>query len=281
MPYPKVLSPSHNNRVPQLPFELIWIIIEQALADLTIISCGELKVTSPPIPLYLLLLNRRIYALVVKLAYRTITISSSRSLARFLSVVTHSPHLSNLVHNLWIGTSNLEAFPHQVGWAPCVIARILSKSPRLKRVALPAAFFPPNFVMFGSAIEHITFGGGSVPGLPLEAQTVHVYGLVQPSWVRRLAKGALRRVVCDLRRPCALGAIENVIQELFDDKALRKDNGFQVELIVPEGLETWLRTEMSSIGELEDRYCGSLVVRVEGGRDNTNYYDMWVGAIRG
>lgn len=267
----------HLNRTPQLPPELIWAIIELSLTDLGVVTSSSPGAIASPIPLHLLTLSRGLYALVIKLAYRTIIISSSRSLAGFFTAVTHSPHLSSLVCNLWVGTPHLEAFNHQYGWVPCIIGRILASIPGLKRLALPASFLPPNFGISQSAIKHITFGGGSVPDLPLEVETIHVHGLILPSRIKYLKKGVLRRIVCDLRRPCAPGEIGHLIQALFGSASEGRSERFRLELVVPEGLETWLEDEMSQVA-VDSLARESLVIRARKAQNvkSESSCDEWV-----
>ncbi|KDN42767.1 hypothetical protein RSAG8_06521, partial [Rhizoctonia solani AG-8 WAC10335] len=182
-------------RTPQLPPEIIWIIIKDLLDDLSI---------APPIPLNILTLNRHLHKLAVGAVYDTIIIPSLRLLYRFRKVIGGSPHLAYLVHNLWIGTPRLRTFQDvkQDRYGPFVaVDYILSKSPMIKKIALPSVLFPFEFAKLGSGIEHVTIGGGAIPELPCKVKTVHINGSIQPSRVQCLKQKTLRRIVFDLEGP--------------------------------------------------------------------------------
>ncbi|KAG9127910.1 hypothetical protein FRC07_007561, partial [Ceratobasidium sp. 392] len=172
-----MLSPASDLVTPHLPLELIWLIIEQTLLQCLHSARKDEYVVA--IPNHLIALNRAIHTLVVKLVYRTVILSSCRVLAKFLSLLTRSLSIADLVQNIWIGTPRLEAFAHQVGWVPCAVQRILEKAKNVKRLALPAAFFPPSPDRV--AIYHLTMNGIGFTELPKETNTLHVYGLVRPA----------------------------------------------------------------------------------------------------
>lgn len=265
------LSPVAGPKPPSLPLELIWLILEQTLSHPPVYTCGN----TTAIPLHILTLNRTLHTLVTKLIYRTIVISSSRVLARFLSLVTRSPHLARLVQNLWIGTPRLEAFAHQVGWVPFAVGRILGLAPGIRRLALPAGFFPPDFcTTSGGTITHVTANGGGIPQLPPYVEVAHVYGLVQPRRIGCSKKGSLRRVVCELKRPCAPRAVARFVQELLGSE--REQLGMELELVVGLGLEKWLEEELLAVKE---RVFGEgLKVRVKGNQEakGESYCDKWI-----
>ncbi|KAH7335253.1 hypothetical protein B0J17DRAFT_630337 [Rhizoctonia solani] len=203
---------------PQLPPEIIWIIIiKDLLVDLSTAACRGSEAVTSYIPPNILKLNRYIHKLVLTTAYDTIALTSPDLLYQFGNVVSNLPHLACLVHNLWVSTPRLGTFA--VGWISSVIAigHILSKAPMIKRFALPTSLFLLEYAKLGSAIEHITIGGGEIPELPCKVKTVHIYGPILCSRIPRLKRDALRHVVCDMKRPCRPGEIGRIIQELLGD----------------------------------------------------------------
>ncbi|KAG8696298.1 hypothetical protein FRC09_008600 [Ceratobasidium sp. 395] len=225
--------------MPHLPLELIWLIVEQILLHDTSKDKYILA-----IPTHLITLNRVIYGLVTKLAYRTIILPSSRALAKFVSLLTNSPNIADLVRNIWIGTPRLEAFAHQVGWVPCAVQRLLERAKNVKRLALPAAFFPPSSDRV--AVCYLTVSGSGVMEPLKDTNTLHVYGLPQPAVVRGSQQKGLRKVVCELKRPCAPGAVGQLVRNLLEDSGME----LELELSVPEGLGAWLDEELIEVRQI-------------------------------
>ncbi|QRV88903.1 hypothetical protein RhiJN_16921 [Ceratobasidium sp. AG-Ba] len=244
-------SPISTTRLPHLPFELIWAIVEQTLLQLSHNARG--KDISIVIPIHLITLNRVMHTLVLKLVYQTVILSSSRAVSKFLYFLTSCPNVANLVRNLWIGTARLEAFAHQVGWVPCAIKRILERARHIKRLALPAAFYPIG--LNEVSLDHLTVNGGGFVGLLGKPNTLHIYGLAQTEVLRRSVEKDLGRVICEIKRPCAPGAIAHLIDEL---SGCGKVN-LQLELVVGPGLETWLDEELVSVQGI----CSGVTVRTK------------------
>lgn len=263
------LSSSPGPGPSSLPTEIIWLILEQALAHPPAYS----KDSPTRFPFHILTLNRAIHALIIKSIYRTIIISSSRTLARFLSLLSCSPHIAGLVQSLWIGTPRLEAFAHQVGWVSFAVGRILKLATSIRRLALPYAFFPADFgTTSRESITHVTANGGGIPQLPWHIEVVHVYGLVQPGRIGCVKTTLLRRMVCELRRPCAPGAVARFVHEfLGGDRQM--GTGPELALVVVTGLESWLKEELLEVNE-EYVFREDLKTRVRGIQED--YCGRWI-----
>ncbi|KAG9073416.1 hypothetical protein FS749_015249 [Ceratobasidium sp. UAMH 11750] len=259
-------SPTPVPILPHLPLELIWLIIEQTLLQSSYDARKDDNIVT--IPAHLITLNRVIHNLVIKLVYRTVIISSSRVLAKFLSLLASSPTIASLVQNIWVGTPRLEAFAHQVGWVPCAVKRILEMTKNMKRLALPAGFFPPGPNRI--TIRHLTVNGSGFTKLPNGTHTLHTYGLAQPAAVRNLQNRELRQVVCELRRPCAPGAVGRFVRDLLEGS-----EGYLVlELVVSGELRAWLDEEL--LGVRESCLRGTLKLRIKGAKGmNESPLDEW------
>jgi hypothetical protein len=103
-------------------------------------------------------------------------------------------------------------------------------------------------------------------------ETLRVYGLIWLAVVEGPGNEGLRRLVCELRRPCAPGAVRRFVRE-----ALRgSDVGFILELVVSEGLKDWLGEELAEVGE-KGSFRGSLKVHMKKPQTTReDYCDEWV-----
>ncbi|QRW17127.1 hypothetical protein RhiXN_05129 [Rhizoctonia solani] len=288
--YPPDASSSPENGAKVLPLEIIWIIIKELLIDgLPITVCHKSKVDPSPILPSILTLNHHFHKLVIRATYHTIILSSFRLFRRFYHVASNSPHLTCLVHNLWIGTPHLNSFPDSKRCSPptqVMLEFILSKTPRLQSLALPAVFAPHRFAELGNGIEHITIGGGSISSLPYSVKTVHIHGSIQPSVARYLKQGSVRCVVYDIERPSAPGAVGHIIHELMGTDVRKDDSGFRLEFVIHPRLSNWINNELSRVG-LDGSSSEAFMVHI---KDATcivasfarrTYCDEWLGAIKG
>ncbi|CAE6426151.1 unnamed protein product [Rhizoctonia solani] len=255
--------PSLEDGTTWLPLEIIWIIIKELLIDLPFAAGRKSEPTTSPMLFNILTLNRHLHKLAVKAVYRTIILSSSYLLRRFYHVASSSPHLTCLVHNLWMGTLQLDSFSDSKRCSPptpIMVEYILSKAPKIKRLALPATFIPHKFAELGSEIEHLRVGGGFIPNLPCKVKTVHIHGSIQTSVARYLKQRGIKRVVYDLERPCAPGAVGHIIHELLGVKAGQDDGELQLEFVIHSRISNWMRDQLSHVNS-DNLLEGAFAVR--------------------
>lgn len=181
---------------PGLPPEIISAIIECAVTgsgpDGRTSLSGALRA------------NHTIYALLSERLYRTAILRSSRMTNKFADALQSSPRMASLLVNIWIATPSLYTFSMQLGSTSNTVARILSKTQNLRRLALHSDYFPrvsaPDAI---PPISHLTTTEDlfplSTPNIPT-LLTVHILGPLWPTRTEILIARCpnLQRVTCTI-----------------------------------------------------------------------------------
>ncbi|CAE6454920.1 unnamed protein product [Rhizoctonia solani] len=180
-----------------IPPEIILHIMMYVVADIKITERSKLN--------GILSTDRMIYSTLSEELYRTSVLCTPRMPGRFAEALALSPRLASLTENVWIGTLKFEIFgSSQIGTTSSSIARILALTPNLRRLALPAEYFPrlvPSNRI--PPIVHLTITDDLFPpSTPkiLTLHTIHIYGPLWPTRTETLISHCpnLKHVLCTI-----------------------------------------------------------------------------------